>query len=217
MRRTSFGNVRWIGGASGAGKSTIAQKLASQFELGAYSTDEAIGPHAAKTAPVAPLLTEFLKMSLDERWLLRSPEEMLATFPWFAGERFDSVLDDLRARSQSSITLAEGFRLVPRLVHPVLDELWHAVWLIPTEDFRRAAFNSRPATDQFWRRTSDPATALENLLRRDALFAEEVCRQADLLDLRVIQVDGTQSVDDLAATVADWFRLLNGGDSCSSS
>lgn len=35
-------HVRWIGGGSGAGKSTIARRLADEYELLVYSTDVAL-------------------------------------------------------------------------------------------------------------------------------------------------------------------------------
>jgi shikimate kinase len=44
-------HVYWIGGASGAGKSTIARRLAIGHGLGLYSTDEAIGRHSNRYIP----------------------------------------------------------------------------------------------------------------------------------------------------------------------
>jgi hypothetical protein len=44
-------HVYWIGGASGAGKSTIARRLAGKHGLRLYSTDEAMGDHAHRWRP----------------------------------------------------------------------------------------------------------------------------------------------------------------------
>ena len=57
-------------------------------------------------------------MSVDERWVYREPGEMYRTFPWFHGEGFDLLTEDLRSLPTNMITLAEGFRLLPRLVAP---------------------------------------------------------------------------------------------------
>jgi hypothetical protein len=43
---------------------------------------------------------------------------------------------------------------------------------------------------------------LANLLARDALFTDEVVKQAAALALRVIEVDGTLSLEDLTMRVA---------------
>src|SRR5262245_45733584 len=58
-------HVYWIGGASGAGKSTIARRLADKYGLRLYSTDEAMGDHAHRWLPEScPSLTEWVKMSM---------------------------------------------------------------------------------------------------------------------------------------------------------
>lgn len=79
-------HIYWIGGASGSGKSTIARRLADRHSLRLYSTDEAMGDHAHRWLPEdCPNLIEFVKMSMDQRWVDRSPQTMLETFYWFRG------------------------------------------------------------------------------------------------------------------------------------
>jgi len=51
--------VRWLGGGSGAGKSTVARLLAQTFGVRVYSTDATIPVHGAQAGPDAPLLAEF--------------------------------------------------------------------------------------------------------------------------------------------------------------
>src|SRR5690349_5792517 len=76
--------VRWIGGGSGAGKTTTARRLAERHGLRLYSTDAAMSAHAASAGMRnCPCLRDFVAMSMDERWLNRSPEVMLETFHWF--------------------------------------------------------------------------------------------------------------------------------------
>jgi hypothetical protein len=114
-------HVYWIGGASGAGKSTIARRLADKHGLRLYSTDEAMGDHAHRWLPQdCPKLTEFVKMSMDQRWVDRSPQTMLETFHWFQGEGFGLIIEDLLALPPDQGVIAEGFRLLPHLVKPLL-------------------------------------------------------------------------------------------------
>lgn len=186
----------WIGGGSGAGKSTVARRLAAEHDLRLYSTDKAMRPHAARlSAEEAPLLAAFAAMDLDERWALRSPREMLETFHWFAGEGFELILDDVRALPPP--VLVEGFRLLPRLV-----PRGHAVWLLPTPAFRRAAFESRDGLWDIAGRTNHPERALRNLLERDAMFTDHLRAETARLELPAIEVEVGMAEDDLAARVA---------------
>jgi shikimate kinase len=41
-------HVYWIGGGSGAGKSTIARRLAAQHGLRVYATDEVMADHEVR-------------------------------------------------------------------------------------------------------------------------------------------------------------------------
>jgi len=113
-------HVRWIGGGSGAGKSTVARQLTATYGLRLYRTDDTIAEHVRRSRSTdTPLLDAFLAMDMDERWANRSPEVMLKTFPWFAGEGFDLIMEDLLALAEDPLVLAEGFRLLPRLVAPL--------------------------------------------------------------------------------------------------
>jgi 2-phosphoglycerate kinase len=199
-------HVYWIGGGSGAGKSTIAHRIAERQGLRLYATDDVMSDHAARsTADDSPRLFEFLAMDMDERWLIRSPEVMLETFHWFRGEGFGLIVEDLLAMPAEPGVLAEGFRLLPRLVEPLLAEPGHAVWLIPTAGFRRAAFDSRGSTWQIADLTNDPEQALRNLLERDRMFTEQLRGEARRLDLPVIEVDMTTTEDDLVERVTESF------------
>jgi hypothetical protein len=78
--RDRLGHVYWIGGGSGAGKSTIARRLAARHGLHLYATDEVMPDHARRsTVADSPLLAGFAAMDMDTRWVSRSPETMLET------------------------------------------------------------------------------------------------------------------------------------------
>ena len=207
--RDRLRHVYWIGGASAAGKSTITRRIAAEHGLQIYATDDVMPDHAKRsTAEDCPLLHNFMAMTMDERWVNRSPREMLETFHWFRGEGFSLIIEDLLTLSQETGVVADGFRLLPHLVKSLLADLNHAVWLIPTPEFRKAVVDRRggPAWG-FIARTGDPERALRNLLERDAMFTEHLTEEAQRLDVNIIQVDSTVTEDEVAGRVAELFGL----------
>ncbi|MHC3470735.1 hypothetical protein ACYF6T_18705 [Streptomyces sp. 7R007] len=199
----------WVGGGSGAGKSTIARRLADRFGWRLYATDDVMPDHAGRTTPEqAPFLHQFMAMDMDERWVNRSPHTMLETFHWYRGEGFDLIVEDLLRLPREPCVIVEGFRLLPHLVRPLLAVPEHAVWLLPTPDFRQAAIESRSLPgDGFVGRTSDPAKARRNMAERDRMFTQRLQREAERLRLRTIQVDTTINEDDLEEQVTAAFGL----------
>ena len=201
-------HVLWIGGGSGAGKSTIARRIAARHGLAVYATDDVMPDHARRTTPEdCPLLNEFVAMDMDERWVNRSPETMLDTFHWFRGEGFDLIVDDLLRLPSTPGFVVEGFRLLPHLVQPLVAIPGHAVWLLPTPDFRRAVFDRRGPAWGFLRSTSDPERALRNLLDRDRLFTDRLREETRRLRLSAIEIDGATTEDELADRVLEGFGL----------
>lgn len=198
----------WIGGGSGAGKSTIANRLAVEHGFRVYDTDSVMSAHAARlTAEEAPHLAAFTAMDMDERWRHRSPETMLDTFHWFRGEGFDLIVDDLLRAESGRPVIAEGFRLLPRLVAPLLADPGHAVWLLPTPEFRRAALDSRGTAWDIPDRTGDPPRAQRNLLERDRLFTDRLAEETADLGLRVIHIETGISEDELAVRTSRMLGL----------
>jgi hypothetical protein len=135
---------------------------------------------------------------------------MLETFGWFRGEGFGLIVEDLLPLPREPGVIVEGFRLLPRLVQPLLAVPDHAVWLRPTPAFRRAAFESRGSLWEIARKTSDPERALRNLLERDQMFTERIKEEAERSELRVIEVDTTRTEDDLDERVTAAFGLCGG-------
>ncbi len=201
-------NVYWIGGGSGAGKSTIAKRIADRHGFYYYSTDDVMPDHGKRTsADESPYLRAFKAMDMDERWVNRSPSEMLETFHWFNGEGFRFIVEDLLSMPSDKGVVVEGFRLLPYLVRPWLAKTNQAVWLIPTPEFRKEVFEHRPENVKFYNRTSNPAKALNNLLERDKLFSERIKAEATEDNLHIIELNKSISEENTFRDVEELFRL----------
>lgn len=206
--RDGLRHVYWIGGGSAAGKSAIARRIAAQQGFHVYATDEVMSEHASRsTAEDAPLLRRFMDMDMDERWIHRPPRTMLESFHWFQGECFDMIVEDLLHLPRKPRVIAEGFRLLPHLVKPLLAVPHHAVWLVPTPEFRRVVFERRGPAWGFLAKTSDPERALHNLLERDGIFTERLQEEARRLELPAIEVSSAMTEGELADRVTEAFGL----------
>ena len=207
--REQLQHVYWIGGGSGAGKSTIARRIAAQQCLRVYATDDVMTDHARRsTHEDSPLLHRFMGMDMDERWVNRPPKTLLETFHWFQGEGFNMIIEDLLCLPREPGVIVEGFRLLPRLVKPLLSVPAHAVWLLPTPAFRQAVVESRGGSASgFLAKTTDPERALHNLLERDRMFTDILREETAGLEMPAIEVDATMTEDDLAKRVTEVFGL----------
>jgi hypothetical protein len=202
-------DLYWIGGGSAAGKSTIARRVGAQLGLRVYATDDVMTDHARRSSRAeCPLLHTFMAMDMDERWVRRTPKTMLETFPWFHGEGFNFIIEDLLYLPRDRGFIVEGFRVLPQLVKPFLSVMNRAVWLLPTPAFRQAVIESRggPAWG-FLGRTSNPERALRNLLERDQMFTDFLREETVRLGLAAIEVDTATTEDDLANRVMGVFGL----------
>jgi 2-phosphoglycerate kinase len=209
MLREQLQHVFWIGGGSGAGKSTIAQRLAAEHGLRVYATDDVMPDHARRsTNENSPLLHGFMAMDMDERWVNRPPKAMLETFHWFQGEGFNLIIEDLLHLPSEPGVIVEGFRLLPRLLKPLLGGPAQAVWLLPTPDFRQAVVERRGGSAAgFLAKTSDPERALRNLLERDRMFTDILRQETANLEMPTFEVNTAMTEDDLAKRVAEAFGL----------
>ncbi len=202
-------HVYWIGGGSCAGKSTIARSVAAEHGLQLYATDDVMSDHARRSTPEdCPLLHEFMAMDTDQRWVNRSPKDMLETFHWFGGEGFSMIIEDLLRLPREPGVIVEGFRLLPHLVKPLLLVRNQAVWLLPTREFRQTVIDGRGGPQWgFIGKTRDPERALRNLLERDAMFTDRLYNEARCLRLNTFAVNSTVTIDGLAGRVAAGFGL----------
>ncbi|HLT60639.1 MAG TPA: hypothetical protein VK020_05570 [Microlunatus sp.] len=182
----------WIGGAPGAGKSTLGRALAHAADLPLHPIDRWTWVHAGRL-PAGPPLAEVLA---------RGAEEAAQSFADGARERLDLVLADVAARDLGDVpALVEGPQLFPELAGPL--PRGFAVWLLPDPEQTRRAREARLAA------VDDPAAraSIEGLVARDAVIAALVRDQADAAGLPVVEVGADPDRADPDWADPDWAAV----------
>jgi hypothetical protein len=209
-------HVRWIGGGTGTGKSTLTTLLAARFGLDVYDGDQGERDYIPRMRPdKQPRMAALLAMTPTQRWLDRSAAQIIGEMPSLHGETFPFVLDDLLARPAAKLVLVDDFRTLPREVAPLLTWPGQAIFLVATLAFRQQALRDRyadPARARANWGDADPQPFITARLARDELWDAEVRRQAQDAGLPVLWVDGTRSAIGLASELAHRFRLAPAPD-----
>jgi AAA domain len=172
--------VVWIGGAPGAGKSTVARTLARRYGLRLYAADTRTWVHRdrALAAGIAAA-RRFEELTPAERW--QRPAAELVDMALHR-ERGPMVLADLAALPDAPLVVAEGTTLPAHAADPA-----RSVWLLPTPEFQAARLAARA--------TSAGQTRLFTAL------TEIVAAEAREHGLPTLTVDGSTGVADTTRAV----------------
>ena len=215
--KSALEHVLWIGGGTDTGKTSIAQAIAHRYGLQIYHYDRNEPSHIERLIDAGStyfqeLVTKtaegrWVLRDVDAYWVLRSPEVMAqeTIASWKA--RFPLVVEDLQAMPKEPMIIAEGPGLFPENVYPTLHTPRQAIWLVPTESFKRALVERR-GKPSVRAQTRDPERATENLIGRDLLMARRVEEEALERGLTVCEVDGSRSLEEMIALVERHFEPL---------
>jgi hypothetical protein len=203
----SLAHVLWIGGPPDSGKTSIADILATKHDLPVYHFDRHEMAHFDRcTSERQPALYAARPEALttEQRWLGSSPDVMAAETIACWTERFWMAVDDLREMPTTPPVVAEGPGFFPECVHPIISDRRKAVWLVPSESFKRASVARRikPGNRDD---TSDPERATRNLIERDLLMARHVRERGAALSLMVYEIDGSRDMEEMAGLVEAHF------------
>lgn len=213
QRTQALSHVLWIGGSPCAGKSSIGHTLARIHVFLNYHLDPMARNHQARRlAEGDPALEAFLKMSMDQRWLERSVEALVQEVLDSWSKECRLALEDLFAMPNEWFIIAEG-NFFPDCLALYLSSPHQAIWLVPSASFCEQARRRRDA-EQARRReqygianeSSDPERRLHNLIQRDHQLARLVKQQAEHHQLRVCEVDGSRSLEEMTALVDQHFE-----------
>ena len=203
-------NVFWLGGSPCSGKSSISEILAGRFDLDVYHVDEVFETHQQDLKPAQqPTLTKWLASSCNERWMQpldRLVEDAIACYR----EHFDLIINDIAAGPSGKSLLVEGTALLPREVAGILSKRSDAIWIIPTSNFQREHYAKREWARTIVEQCDHPEKAFYNWMERDIQFAQWITAEVSVLNLELLNVDGSRTIAENAEDVARHFQLSTG-------
>jgi hypothetical protein len=170
--------VLWIGGLSGAGKSTVARQLARRWGVRLYACDTRTWEHRDRAIAAG--------VEAAVRWEALTPAERdaLPTAEYrpleVIAERQQMIVDDLATFPRAPLVLAEGTLLPAHAADPA-----RSVWLVPTREFQ-----ARHRIDP--ERRTDP---------RDVVVAA-----ANARGIPIVTVDGSRSIAELTDDIESRLR-----------
>ena len=186
----SLRHVLWIGGPSGAGKTTIATRLARRHGLRWYNADTRTWQHRDRALEDGhPAARRWEALSPEERWNDVTDDELFAMS--LHRERAAMVVDDLHRLPCSPLIIAEGSVISPEVVSTGAADRALAVWLLPTPELSRRRHRERGTP-------SGPA-------RLHRLVSADLERQAAEHGVQTVGVDGMYDVRATVELVEELF------------
>lgn len=198
--------VFFLGGSACAGKTSVARLLAARHGLTLYSVDDRFEEHRKRADRERhPGFVRLMDRAPQELWA-GSPEELAEELIAFYRDEMEMVLEDLAGFAGPVI--AEGVGLLPELVATLLGEQKTAVFLVATGDFRRRQSCRRgPFVAELLAQCPDPEGTFARWMARDDLIAERIIESAGREGLAVLNVDGQEGVEHVAAAVEPMLAL----------
>jgi len=199
-------NRFWLGGSACAGKTSVARLLAAEHGLTLYSCDDGFEEHRRRADPARhPDFHRLMDMPMEKLWA-RPVEAQAAELLRFYRDELDMVLEDLQSLAEP--VLAEGVGLLPERIAEICPDRRRVLLLISTPEFRRQAYLKRgPLVRKLLSQCRDPEKAFIRWMERDDKIAQRLAAGARRYGLKVLKINGRQTVEEVARLAARSLAL----------
>lgn len=205
--RALFSQAYILGGSPCSGKSTIAERLASHFDLRYYKVDDYEQDHLRRADPDRhPVMARYADMDWNEIWSRPVAFQVEEEFEFYR-ERFGMILEDLAALGPGKSIILEGAALLPELIKQYDPDPSHVVYMVPSRSFQIQHYQQRAWIQRILKTCDDPKKAFDNWMERDYLFGQTLLNQAEACGYQTLVVDGSRSIDELTKHIALYFGL----------
>jgi hypothetical protein len=196
-----------LGGSPCSGKSSLAERLSSEYQFSYYKVDDHMWRHLEQADPqTQPTMAAYAAMTWDEIWSQPVDSQVGDVFAYYS-EQFPMILDDLQAYAGEGPIIMEGAAFLPGLIHSWGVAALHAVFLVPTKTFQLEYYSRRDWVQPILDSCVNPDQAFANWMERDHRFGLEIVRQAQTLGYPTITVDGLTDIEQIYQWVIEHFRL----------
>jgi len=199
-------NRFWLGGSACAGKTSVARLLAAEHGLTLYSCDDSFEEHRRRADPVRhPDFHRMMDMPMEKLWA-RPVEAQAAELLRFYRDELDMVFEDLEGLAGP--VLVEGVGLLPERIVEICPDRRRVLLLISTPEFRRQAYLKRgPLVRKLLSQCRDPEKAFIRWMERDDKIAQRLATGARRYGLKVLKINGRQTVEEVARLAARSLAL----------
>lgn len=191
-----------IGGAPGAGKTTLGTALASKLGITSLSIDDLLTAAQAVTTPESHPGLHFMRGQPFQEYFTYSSVERLKADAALQHEAAWPIVKRVirKHASWGSAIVVDGWHLRPSAVSQLREENIWSGWIVPSA----SVLDERERKNKDWLKGSpDPERMLENFLARSFWYNTLIKEQAAELQMNILVQNGEKSVEALCQMVLD--------------
>lgn len=173
-------NAYFIGGSPCSGKSTIAEKISSEYDMLYYKADDHFQAHIKQALKNnIEEMIKLTKMTCDDIWLNRTVEEQFADTVQFYRQEVKMCIQDIAKMKTNKPIIAEGAVFMPSFMNDYSIPQNKFFCLIPSFDFQMHHYKKREWVKEVLKDSSDKKKAFSNWMERDYKFSRFVKAEAN--------------------------------------